>query len=202
MALLRGFNLPQLPTGSAIEVEETFDGLELSWRNPRGNVLFRYGVALFLFFWLCGWTMGLTFALRTLFGEEPGDGARLFMLFWLGGWLVGGGLAIAIFVKLLAPGKPELLVLGYRDFRHRAGTPAFDSSLLSQQNPSKFWAFLKNPKLTETDKDSVSKVRLERAGEQHRLTVDVGSDRIEIGAHLCEPEREWVSQVLELWLQR
>jgi hypothetical protein len=40
---------------------------------------------------------------------------------------------------------------------------------------------------------------LERVGERQRLCFDRGADRLEIGARLREPEREWLFAVLQRW---
>jgi hypothetical protein len=40
---------------------------------------------------------------------------------------------------------------------------------------------------------------LDRVGERQRLTFDRGADRVEIGADLREPEREWLFAVLHRW---
>jgi len=36
-------------------------------------------------------------------------------------------------------------------------------------------------------------------GEHQRLTIDYGSERIEIEEFLQEPEREWLLEVLKKW---
>ena len=40
---------------------------------------------------------------------------------------------------------------------------------------------------------------LERVGERQRLAFDRGADRLELGAFLREPEREWLFAVLRRW---
>jgi hypothetical protein len=41
-------------------------------------------------------------------------------------------------------------------------------------------------------------VVLEREGGL-RLRYDLGADRVEVGRHLCEPEKEWLAEVLKRW---
>ena len=57
------------------------------------------------------------------------------------------------------------------------------------------------PKLkpVEMDRDEIPGFRLDRVGERQRLCVDQGADRIEIGAALREPDREWLYVILEQW---
>jgi hypothetical protein len=47
--------------------------------------------------------------------------------------------------------------------------------------------------------DSIGAFTLERVGERQRLRVDHGADRVEIGALLREPEREWLAAQLVKW---
>lgn len=73
--------------------------LEDSEAGPRVVIPTRpiWPVALFLAFWLCGWTAGEVSALKTLLGPGPLF-AKGFILFWLCGWTVGGAFAWAIFL--------------------------------------------------------------------------------------------------------
>lgn len=41
--------------------------------------------------------------------------------------------------------------------------------------------------------------QLERLGEHLRPSIDQGTDRIEVGSSLREPEKEWLAGVLRLW---
>lgn len=73
--------------------------LEDSERGPRIVIPTRpiWPVAVFLGFWLAGWTAGEVSALKTLLG--PGDWVgKGFIAFWLCGWSVGGAFAWAIFL--------------------------------------------------------------------------------------------------------
>ena len=54
-------------------------------------------------------------------------------------------------------------------------------------------------KRVEIGKNELGPVVLHRAGERQRLYFDNGADRIEIGEHLREPEREWLAAVIEAW---
>lgn len=47
--------------------------------------------------------------------------------------------------------------------------------------------------------DSIGAFTLERVGERQRLRVDHGADRLEVGALLREPEREWLAEQLVKW---
>lgn len=51
----------------------------------------------------------------------------------------------------------------------------------------------------ETGRSQVGDVRLDRVDGRQRLTIDRGVERIEIGACLREPEREWLVGLLWAW---
>jgi hypothetical protein len=80
-------------------------------------------IAVFMSFWLCGWTAGEVSVLHQLFrGETPGF-ASVFLLFWLAGWTVGGVFAWAICLYSLF-GR-EVILVGAGRFRLRWQALAF-----------------------------------------------------------------------------
>ena len=202
MATLSLRNLPELPANSVIQVEGTPEGLELRWLNRRGNVVAKYGLTLFMMFWLAGWAGGAAFAIRELLDEWGSKGTISWSLtLWLALWLVAGGFAIALVIATLAPRKPEVLALESTRVRHRDGTPAFEYGFRQWWGHRWLWKLLKRLKRTEGDKGMVGSVGLDWVGERQCLTVDVGPEQIEIGQHLREPEREWVAEALRIWLE-
>jgi len=62
----------------------------------------RWPVILFMGFWLCGWVVGESFAIRQLTTSKMPSAARLFLVPWLGAWTVGGCLAIYFWLWNLA----------------------------------------------------------------------------------------------------
>lgn len=66
-------------------------------------------IILFLCFWFCGWIMGESFAIGTLFKGDTPIFANLFMLVWLGAWTTGGVAVVSIILWQLK-GK-ETIVL-------------------------------------------------------------------------------------------
>ena len=75
-------------------LNDTLQGLEITIPTKK-NVL----LILFLSFWLCGWLMGETFALRTVGGLlHTVNFAGLFVALWLCGWTIGGFFAIRTLV--------------------------------------------------------------------------------------------------------
>jgi hypothetical protein len=97
------------------------------------------------------------------------------MATWLGGWTVGGAFAIKAVVNLARGEPPEILVISASQITHqKKGTRVY----------------LKN---------DITKVGLETSGGAHYLSFDVGADRVYIGEHVREPEREWLYAVIKEW---
>lgn len=99
------------PTGSSI-VREAKEGATIyTWSHPNGG-LFRYLIGAFLIAWLCGWLMGMVFAISTLLGlsnaKEP---PIAFLLMWLTMWTLGGLFAMFLAYTILRPGTPESLAI-------------------------------------------------------------------------------------------
>ena len=64
---------PPKPTGCIIEEIDDLDGRTYRWKNPSGG-LFRYFVAAFLIFWLCGWAVAWIAAATELIRGRPKGG--------------------------------------------------------------------------------------------------------------------------------
>src|ERR1044072_2257595 len=99
-------NFPRKPSGSTVEVQNDFNSIVLSWKNPRGG-FGRYGTLLFLIAWMCGWAMGEVTVLREILSGK-GQG---FLIFGLVGWTVGGIFCASTIFKLARPSRPEKVTL-------------------------------------------------------------------------------------------
>ncbi len=193
--------IPELPAGSKIEITPTAEGFQLSWKVPGGGCA-RYPIAAFLLFWLGCWTVGGLFAIgKFVESLREGTGIAWFLLFWLGGWLFGEASALFFLYHLIRGGKPETLELGYDALTHAPGLSlaagAFSGA--SEKRAPDLASLLWSRKEIVARRSEISDVVLERVGEHQRLTIDVGTDRIEIGRHLHEPEREWLASVVRAW---
>lgn len=148
----------------------------------------RYGVALFLSFWLCGWAFGWISAANQLF--SGGKGAGPFLIIWLGGWTVGGVFAISHLWRLLRPCVPETISFAKPYLIYDTGVhpPASGWDYRRRQD---FWktVFERRKKIQFTQEE-VATLRLRDTESGNRLTIDHGSDRIDIGKALTEVERE------------
>jgi hypothetical protein len=188
------------PAGSRIAVDSNAEELRLSWPNPRGGVG-RYLVALFLLGWLGAWAAGFVLAFGALFGSDQ-EGLNLFLAGWLLAWTAGGVFAIWFLLRLARGSRDEVFVLAPYRLEHDPGEAAFDPFLYFREqyrSPAAAWKMLRKPKVTRADRESVGEIKLVTTGERQRLTFDVGANRVEVGRHLREPEREWLADVLAAW---
>ena len=187
--------------GSDIEVIDDFDGCTYRWKPPSGG-LFRLVVITFLVFWLCGWAF---FFVAAIVGLVNGaNGPEGFLVFWLVGWTLGGIFAIFMLYILLRPRHPESITLNRDSFRYDSGTPSMTFLspwyAMRQSNPYGDWVkMFKRRKFIEISREELGEVVLERIGERQRLYFDHGADRVEIGEHLREPEREWLADIIKEW---
>jgi hypothetical protein len=195
--------LPLKPQGSKIQEIDDFDGRTYRWRPPGGGIL-RFPIAAFLVFWLCAWAVGWGVAFnRILQGNIP-NGARAFLLFWLCLWTVGGAFAFFMLYLLVRPPRAESVTLGNGFFRHDPGSVSWTGFFnpwygMRHMDPRAFPNLLRRRKRIEIDKSDLGPVVLDRVGERQRLYFDHGADRIEIGEHLREPEREWLAAMIGAW---
>lgn len=189
-------SLPDKPAGSVIVEDTDAEGVTLSWPLPSPGPA-RFGIAAFLAFWLCGWAVGWFAAA----GQIVRGGGGPFLVFWLCGWTVGGGFAVWMLWLVLRPARPEVVRLGAETFRYDPGrvppNPWQRSGWwgLGWHHPSA----PRPPAAIEIARADLRGFVLERVGERQRLCFDRGADRLEIGATLREPEREWLFAVLQRW---
>ncbi len=189
---------PEPLPGSTIKIDRDIYSTTYSWQNGRAGIL-QYPVAIFMLFWLGGWTVGGFMAAKELlFGEKMPLFGKLFILFWLGAWAFGEAAVIYALYGIFKPRLPAKLQLSPGVIEYQTGTlPCnfFDQTAYRQ--------FGKRPKLFEGFRNKIYKfkpsennLKLEYAGERQRLTFDIGVERVEIGQALSEPEREWLYNIL------
>jgi hypothetical protein len=195
------------PTGSSI-VHETKDGATIySWSQPNGG-LFRYLIAAFLIAWLCGWLMGMVFAISTLLGQNNAKGPpTAFLLVWLTIWTIGGLLAMFMAYKILRPGTPESLAVSDDSLFYDSGTLSPIVMMMpfqfgARSNPFEaFNRLFRKRRLQQFKREDFSGFVFENSGTTHRLYFDDGADRIIVGECLREPDREWLSSELAAWMK-
>jgi hypothetical protein len=167
----------QPPSGSVFQIEENFDGRKILIPKPKRK-LADIGAIAFLCFWLCGWAVGEVFVIYALLGmiqDSEFNGSSIFLIAWLGGWTVGGFFAMRQVYNLVQGEPPESITIGI-------------SQIIHGKKKSRTY-----------QKNEITKVGLETSDNSHSLYIDVGADRIYIGEHLREPEREWLHSIIKDW---
>ena len=197
------------PPNSRILFGQDDDGHPmLSWK-PGVSTVGRWATAAFLGFWLCGWFAGEVAALGMLATMVAGIlrdgggaiawGVGLFLLIWLAGWTTGGFWAARAFAILVQKPRPESLTFG-PVLRYDPGSfLAIPTNGDMDRESARAFRLWRPPPVREIPWSELGPIRLERVGERQRLTVDWGAERIEIGATLREPEREWLAEILRAW---
>jgi hypothetical protein len=110
------------------------------------------------------------------------------LLMW---FIFGWGMLVDVFRLMLGPTKPASLTLTNQALIYFAG--------ITRLNATNMRIFLRRRLPQVIDRRQIDAIGLDRIGERQRLCVDIGADRIEIGAHFKEPEREWLATVLGMW---
>lgn len=190
--------LPEKPAGSVIAEAIDSAGVTLSWPTPSPGPA-RYAAAAFIAFWLCGWAVGWVSAAGEIARRGNDDASRLFLGGWLGAWTVGGGFAVWLLCAMLRPTRPESVRLEADVMRYDPGRAPY---VPWRRYPWWGWGGSAVPAPTPAAVVARSDIRgfvLGRVGERQRLCFDRGADRLEIGAPLREPEREWLFAVLRAW---
>ena len=182
----------QLPENSRITVGSR-NGYPAITIPQRKAGIGRFFIGVFLIFWLCGWAVGWTTAAAVI-ATGKGD---LFMLVWIGGWTLGGLFAIYMLYRLFRRAIPETLLLNRPSLSLDTGIAPLRLRMLSGFHRD-YWREL-FPKRVRIDlpEHEILTIRLRETGEGNRLTVDHGSDRIDIAKSATEIEREWLFAYLK-----
>jgi hypothetical protein len=154
----------------------------------------RYGVSAFLLFWLGGWAVCWISAFKQI--SSGANGATAFMVFWLGGWTVGGIFAVSSLWRLLRPSVPETLSFAKPNLIYDTGVqpPSMQWDYRRQRD---WWKeMLEKRKRIEFTPKEITTIRLRDTESDNRLTIDHGSDRIDIGRALSEVERELLFKLI------
>ena len=134
------------------------------------------------------WAMAFLRALGSLLAGEP---FGLFLVFWLLLWSMGGaGVGYAV-IRMLRQPIPMKILLNKPNLSIDTGSPPFVFSYTGG------WSQLKSTrKFFEVQPDLVKTLALKKTPGGNRLTIDVGTERVEIGTGLSEEERVWIYNYL------
>jgi hypothetical protein len=180
------------PAGSAISV--SYDEGDPVVTIPAKGSVSRYFGGLFLLCWLGGWAFGFSAVSSQLLAGK----GNLFMVVWLGAWTVGGVLAILTAYRIFRPGVPETLQLQRGSVLYDSGIPPFElNGFSNKQSRGDYWNSIW-PKRTRVDlnRQQLQTMRLRETEAGNRLTVDLGTQRIEMASQASEVEREWLAGLL------
>lgn len=182
------------PEGSAIALVDSMSGIRYAWPNASRGGGF---VVAFLIVWLVGWGVGEIFAVGTLLGGAgPGGGMNFFMLIWLTGWTIGGAYCMVLVYLYLRRQRPAFLELGRGEIIYETGTRKPDMRFNERRNDFRSVFAGIRSKQYRIPVRECRNLKLERVGEDLRLSVDHDSERIVIGASLGEPDKEWLHGLL------
>jgi len=153
--------------------------------------IMKYFIGAFLLFWMFGWATGFVMVGSQILAGE----GNAFLFFWFAGWSVGGFFAGTILFKIFRKSIPESLLLNRLSLLLDTGIPAFNLTLGNQKE---LWnnLFLKRQNIEFTDKE-LETLSLRETDLGNRLTVDKGSERIELAISATEIEREWLFEYLK-----
>lgn len=199
--------IPLKPGDCNIEEIHSFDGCLYRWKLPQtGN--FRLFVLPFLICFLGFALFGCVLESVQLTKIARNDEAFAFrILFHLIGMsicsIVGLFLACCLYL-MLRPARPEMIKLTDSDFHYDPGRLAFANPQLIYAPE---WVGLYDPlrqrrKCVTIPKSQLGPLVLDRFGGRQRLYFKSGADRIEIGEHLRESEREWLAANIQSWIAR
>jgi hypothetical protein len=183
---------PRPPEGSIISVTSVGAEMVIVVPYPKGGVG-RYGIVLFMLFWLGGWAFGEYHVATELVSGR----GNLFMLFWLGAWTVGGALAGYTVFRIARGPEPEIFNLTRTSLRYDSGVPPLELNWNDGQNYRRSWAsyFSKRVRV-ELDRRKLQSLQLRETDLGNRLTVDSGAARLNLANGATEIEREWLYKVL------
>ncbi len=173
-----------------VETDRAYDKIVM----PHGSGgIMRFFVATFLIAWLGGWAFGWIAAFGSLFKSGS---PSWFIMFWLAGWTVGGIFAFWFLFRLLRPSVPEELLLSVPLLVHDSGIPPFSISFDYRSQMEVWKKMFRRRKKTEFSHQDLQTLRLRDIGIGNRVTIDKGTERIDLGLSLSEIEREWLFSTL------
>jgi hypothetical protein len=180
------------PTGSEISIN--YDDGHPAVVIPAKGSASRYFGGVFLLCWLGGWAFGF----KSVSSQLMSGNGNLFMMFWLGAWTVGGIFAALTAYRIFRPAVPETLQLISGSVTYDSGIPPLEINTFGRTKSTReYWGSLMS-KRTRADfnRPELQTLRLRETEAGNRLTIDLGSQRIELASQASEVEREWLARLL------
>ncbi len=179
------------PQGSEIKIG-TLNGYQHIVVPHGDGGAMRYFIGLFLLFWMGGWFIGFSSAFSQI---ASGEG-NAFLVFWLGGWTIGGIFAGYMIYRAFQKSVPEQILLNKPSISLDTGIPPLIINF-GLNNTKEYWKsmFPKRQRI-EFMPPELKSLELRENDSGNRLTIDKGSERIEIAKGATEVEREWLFNYL------
>lgn len=185
------------PKGSRLKVD--FDGRHQKIMIPHksGDVL-RWFIGCFYLFWLGAWLNGWIFAASVIFNPNSSSSVIFFHFFWLGGWTLGGAMVMWMLYRFFRPSVPETIILSDLGMSYDSGTAPLVFPYGMGESKAEFWEKMFPTRIRAVfNQNQIRTLKLREFDSGNRLTIDNGSQRIDIAAGASEPEREWLFDVLK-----
>jgi hypothetical protein len=167
---------------------------------PTSGGVMRYGMGLFILFWLGGWFFGFRSASSQLLAGNLQN--KAFLVFWLAAWTIGGAFALYYVYRIFRPSIPETIALKGRGLLYDSGIPpiqltSFYGYGYRYIDRRDAWKSL-FPKRTrvEIDRNQLASLRLRETDAGNRLTVDANASRLDLAMCATEVDREWLYRTL------
>lgn len=182
--------LPDRPRGSVIEEFANAQCVSLRWPLPDNSRYSRKGCLARLFFmWfvLSVGSLGTIFRhhLRVEFENVVWFGCSTIFCVWL--------------IRRVSRTVPESVRLEPEALSYNSGYNCFFEPDNLHHGTSRLKPKTAQRRPIQLARSEIHQVILDRVGERQRLSLDWGADRLEIGACLTEPEREWLFEALQAW---
>jgi hypothetical protein len=180
------------PAGSEISINYD-DGDPTIIIPPKASASHYFG-GVFLLFWLGGWAFGF----KSVSSQLLSGKGNLFMVFWLGAWTVGGIVAALSVYRIFRPAVPETLQLKYGSIVYDAGiSPPEFNTIDRTKSTRQYWGSLISRRIrADLGRPELQTLRLRETEAGNRLTIDLGTRRIELASRASEVEREWLARLL------
>ena len=184
----------EAPDNSNISVDQKKSHPKIIINHGSGGVM-KIFLSIFLICWLGGWAVGwITTAKEILNGKS---GADFFLIFWICGWTVGGLFAFWFLYRLLRPSISETLSLETQQIQFDSGIKPFKMSF-GFLGMGDYWKqMFPKRKLFTIPSSILNTLQLREHANGNRLTVDFGTERLELATSATEIEREWLYRILK-----